>query len=74
MQVTLIHNPNAGDDEQPCGDDLLGLIRGVGHTATYQSSRAENWHTALEEPCDIVAVNTIDVTIKRHALQFLEAG
>jgi diacylglycerol kinase family enzyme len=56
MQVTLIHNPDAGADEQPRGDDLVRLIRGAGHTVIYQSSRAENWHTALENPGDIVAV------------------
>jgi hypothetical protein len=27
MQVTLIHNPDAGDDRQPSGDELLKLIR-----------------------------------------------
>jgi diacylglycerol kinase (ATP) len=56
MHVTLIHNPDAGDDEQASSDDLLRLIRGAGHAVTYQSSRAENWHTALAEPGDIVAV------------------
>jgi diacylglycerol kinase (ATP) len=56
MKITLIHNPEAGDDEQPSGGELRGLIRAAGHTVTYQSLRAENWHTALEEPCDIVAV------------------
>jgi diacylglycerol kinase (ATP) len=56
MQVTLIHNPDAGEDEQPRGDDLVRLIRGAGHTVICQSSRAENWHTALENPGDIVTV------------------
>jgi diacylglycerol kinase (ATP) len=72
MQVTLIHNPNAGDDEQPCGDDLLGLIRGVGHTATYQSSRAENWHSALETPCDVVAVAGGDGMVGKVAKHLID--
>jgi hypothetical protein len=62
MRVTLIHNPDAGDDEQPSGGSLLGLIRGAGHTVIYQSSRAENWHVALEEPGDIVASRSQAVT------------
>lgn len=56
MQVILIHNPDAGDDQQPSGDELLELIRRAGHTARYQSSKDENWLSALEQPCDIVAV------------------
>jgi diacylglycerol kinase (ATP) len=72
MQVTLIHNPDAGDDEQPSGDDLLGLIRGAGHTVTNQSSRAENWHTALEEPCDIVAVAGGDGMVGKVAKHLID--
>jgi diacylglycerol kinase family enzyme len=56
MKVVLIHNPDAGDDQQPSSDELLGLIRDAGHTARYQSSNDKNWHSALERPCDIVAV------------------
>src|SRR6516162_7086478 len=56
MQVTLIHNPDAGDDQQPSGGELLGLIRRAGHTVRYRSSKGENWRSALEESCDIVAV------------------
>jgi diacylglycerol kinase (ATP) len=56
MRVTLIHNPDAGDDQPPSGDDLFELIRRAGHTVGYQSSKDENWPRALERPCDIVAV------------------
>jgi diacylglycerol kinase (ATP) len=56
MKVTLIHNPDAGDDPQPSADELLGLIRRAGYTASYESSNDENWHRALEQSCDIVAV------------------
>ena len=72
MQVTLIHNPDAGDDEQPSGSKLLGLIRRAGHTVTYQSSRAENWHTALEEPCDIVAVAGGDGMVGKVAKHLID--
>ena len=56
MNVTLIFNPDAGDDQQPSADELLKLIRQAGHTASYQSSKDENWQSALEQSCDIVAV------------------
>ncbi|MEX0806312.1 MAG: diacylglycerol kinase family protein [Candidatus Binatia bacterium] len=56
MKVTLIHNPDAGSDDQPSGDELLELIRRAGHEPTYRSSKAKDWDTALEEPSDLVAV------------------
>jgi diacylglycerol kinase (ATP) len=56
MKVTLIHNPDAGDDQQPSADELLGSIRHAGHTVSYQSSKDENWQGALEQSCDIVTV------------------
>ena len=56
MKITMIHNPDAGNDQQPSGDELLGLIRGAGHTAAYQSSKEADWDKALKEPGDLVAV------------------
>lgn len=56
MRVTLIHNPDAGDDEQPSGDKLIRRIRGKGYEVVYQSSKVENWDNALKDPGDIVAV------------------
>ena len=56
MRITLIHNPDAGDDQSPSGDELIGLIHRAGYTVGYQSSKDENWRRILEEPCDIAAV------------------
>jgi diacylglycerol kinase family enzyme len=72
MQVTLIHNPDAGDDDQPSGGEILGLIRAAGHAVTYQSSRVENWHTVLEEPCDIVAVAGGDGMVGKVAKHLID--
>jgi diacylglycerol kinase (ATP) len=72
MRITLIHNPDAGNEEQPCGDDLLVLIRDAGHAVTYQSSRAENWHTALEKPGDIVAVAGGDGIVGKVAKHLID--
>src|SRR5882724_677116 len=71
MKVVLIHNPDAGDDQQPSSDELLRLIRDAGHTARYQSSKDENWHSALEQACDIVAVaggDGIIGTVAKHLI------
>jgi len=55
MDVTLIHNPNAGSD-QPSGDELIGLIRGAGHAVVYRSFPVAEWHRVLEEATELVAV------------------
>lgn len=67
MQVTLIHNPKAGADDQPSGDVLSGLIRQAGHEVNYQSSKVDNWQTALEEPGDLVVAAGGDGTIGKVA-------
>jgi len=56
MKVTLIHNPDAGSDEQPSGDEIVRLIHASGYEATYQSSHDKEWKKALHEPADIIAV------------------
>ena len=54
--MTLIHNPDAGGDNQPSGDDILELIHKAGHSATLQSSKDVGWDKALQAAADIVAV------------------
>ena len=54
MRVTLIHNPDAGDDHQPAGDRLVGLIRSQGHSVVYHSSKDSHWDNVLAEPGDLV--------------------
>ena len=49
MRVTLIHNPDAGDGDQPSGDEILSLMRSAGHSAVYQSSKEPGWEKALED-------------------------
>ncbi|MGZ9255759.1 MAG: diacylglycerol/lipid kinase family protein [Candidatus Binatia bacterium] len=56
MNITLIHNPDAGGDNQLSGDDILELIHKAGHSATLQSSKDAGWDKALHGPADIVAV------------------
>jgi diacylglycerol kinase (ATP) len=67
MQVTLIHNPQAGDRNQPSGDVLAGLIRQAGYEVNYQSSQADNWQAALDQPSDLVVAAGGDGTIGKVA-------
>jgi diacylglycerol kinase family enzyme len=62
MQVTLIHNPGAGD-EQPSGDELFEIVRRAGHDVIYQSATEKGWTGALEDPGDMVAVAGGDGTV-----------
>jgi diacylglycerol kinase family enzyme len=56
MKVTLIHNPDAGDENQPSAEALWELIDRAGYTISYQSSKNDDWANALKKPCDVVAI------------------
>ena len=56
MKVTLIHNPEAGGDDQPSAEELMRLLREAGHFAVYQTSKRAEWQRVLDEPADLVAV------------------
>jgi diacylglycerol kinase (ATP) len=66
MQVTLIHNPGSGDEEIS-SEQLFTLIRNAGHDVVYQSTREDNWDTALKNPGDWVAVAGGDGTVGKVA-------
>jgi diacylglycerol kinase (ATP) len=72
MRVTLIHNPDAGSDEQPSAEELLDLIRAHGHTPRYQSARADAWQTVLHEPADLIAVAGGDGIVGKVAKQMID--
>ena len=67
VQVTLIHNPNAGDGSQPGPTELLALIGSAGHRVRYRSSKDEDLASALTESADLVAVAGGDGTIAKVA-------
>lgn len=71
MRVTLIHNPGAGGNNEPSGDEILRLIRQAGHAVSYQSSKEKNWPSALNEPGDIVAVAGGDGTVGKVAKRLI---
>ena len=63
MRVTLIYNPNAGSNQQPSEDDLIGLIRKAGHTVFRRSSKHNDLDKALEDPGEVVVVAGGDGTV-----------
>ena len=71
MRVTLIHNPGAGDDDQPDGKALEQLLRTHGHTVRYQAASQKTWAAALDEPADLVVVAGGDGTVGRVAKKLI---
>jgi diacylglycerol kinase family enzyme len=56
MKITLIHNPAAGNEDQPSGEELTRLIESAGHGVRYQSCKRADWREALCERADLVAI------------------
>jgi diacylglycerol kinase family enzyme len=69
--ITLIHNPGAGDDDQPDGEALQSIIRAAGHEVRYQPCSDETWASILDEPADLVAVAGGDGTVGRVAKKLI---
>jgi diacylglycerol kinase (ATP) len=72
MKITLIHNPDAGDDAQPSGDQIVRLIRKAGHKPKYFSSKDKKWKKALKKPCDIIAVAGGDGIVGKVARRLID--
>jgi diacylglycerol kinase family enzyme len=71
MKITLIHNPEAGDDRESSAEHILRLIRAAGHKFRYQSSKEKQWKRALKKPCDLVAVAGGDGIVGRVARRLI---
>ena len=70
-RVTLIHNPNAGDDRQPTLGQLDALLREAGYKVRHQSPKEPGWGKALKRPADIVVVAGGDGTVTKVARRLI---
>jgi diacylglycerol kinase family enzyme len=70
-RVTLIHNPNAGDDRQPTLGQLEALLKEAGYKVRYQSAKEAEWEKALKRPADIVVVAGGDGTVTKVARRMI---
>ena len=70
MRVTLMHNPTAGD-EQFSGDELLEMLRDAGYKAVYQSTKDDDYASALEDPGDLVVAAGGDGTVRKIATRLI---
>ena len=71
MRVTLIHNPESGDNDQPGSEEMIYLMQRRGYEVTCRSYRDQHWETTLEEPTDLVAIAGGDGTIRRVAQRMM---
>jgi diacylglycerol kinase family enzyme len=62
--VTLIHNPNAGDQDED-GKSLRKLLRDAGHDVRYQSAKENGWKRSLKKPADLIVIAGGDGTVGR---------
>lgn len=69
-QVTLIHNPRAGDEDHS-RKQLLKLIGNAGYEVEYKSSK-EAFTSALEDPGEFVIVAGGDGTVRKVVLKLLD--
>jgi diacylglycerol kinase (ATP) len=70
MEVTLLHNPKAGD-ENTGRKELIKQFERAGHTITYQSTKRRGLARALEKPGDLVVVAGGDGTVGKVARRLL---
>lgn len=73
MRVTLMHNPDAGN-ESIIRESLLEAIRHAGHEVTYQSIKVRNYEQALKQPADLIAVAGGDGTVKKVSRHLVGRG
>lgn len=67
MKVTLLHNADAGDDDQPTLGQLEALIKEAGHEVRSQSAKKAGWSKALKKRVDLIAVAGGDGTVGKVA-------
>lgn len=73
MRTVLLHNPSAGDEENPTAGQLMALIKEAGHKVTYQSTREKGWRKALKAKWDFVVVGGGDGTVSRVARRLINS-
>ena len=74
MNVTLIHNPEAGKEQQSSGEELTRMVEAAGHAVRYQSCKRAGWREALDQPADLVAIAGGDGIVGAVARELVGRG
>ena len=67
MRLTLIHNPQAGDESRSA-DVLREMLTDAGYDVTYKSTK-KAWKKALKRPTDLAVAAGGDGTVRKVALE-----
>src|SRR5918996_3204794 len=73
MQITLMHNPRAGDAEHGKKKLMVALAK-AGHQAIYQSTKKSDYKKALKKPADLVLAAGGDGTVIKVAYRLIDTG
>jgi diacylglycerol kinase family enzyme len=66
MQVTLVHNPAAGDSEHGKAF-LMDVLDAAGHQVRYVSTAERSWRDGLQSTADVIAAAGGDGTVAKVA-------
>jgi diacylglycerol kinase family enzyme len=67
MRLTLIHNPQAGDESRSA-DVLREMLEEAGYEVSYTSTK-KGWKKALKRPADLAVAAGGDGTVRKVALE-----
>jgi diacylglycerol kinase (ATP) len=74
VRITLIHNPDAGAQGADDAELLQRLLHEHGHEVRYQSSKDDDWKSALEKPAELIAIAGGDGTVGKVARRMAGKG
>jgi diacylglycerol kinase (ATP) len=71
MNVTVIHNPQAGRGDVSA-EALCAELRAAGHEVSYTSTKGGDWKAAVQDPGDVVLAAGGDGTIAKVARRLVD--
>jgi diacylglycerol kinase (ATP) len=70
MRITIVHNPDAGD-EHVTADRLCAALQEAGHEPVYASTKRDDWVAAVQEADDLVLAAGGDGTVAKVGRELL---
>jgi len=74
VRVTLLHHPDAGDDDQPDAKALEQLLKRHGYAVRYQSADEELWSAVLACFTDASVLDRLHKYCQQYAAEPANAG
>ena len=74
MRITLIHNPGAGRQGAEDAEKLQRFLADHGYDVRYQSSKDDDWKSALKKPAEMIVVAGGDGTVAKVTRRMVGRG